>query len=134
MPQFAPARPGNGRHAYVRAANAATYPLVVTAATNDQIEFGEAEFIIPPNADGYATPQELVDALNVATNDEDNAGPLLSTLVVFEVSRSDPTKIKATSIAAGAVTSAFGTGAEHDGLAAIGFTDAQALADGDPLD
>lgn len=132
MAHSAPALSGNGRHAYVVAASAPTFPLTITAASNDQIEFGEAEYIIP--AAIYADLPSLVDALNLCTNDEDNAGALLSTFVVFEISRSAPTKLRATSIVAGAVVSTFGTGAEHDGLASIGFSDAQALADGDPLD
>ncbi len=132
-PPIAPALAGNGRHAYVvGSATAPTLPLTITGASNDQIEFGEAEFLIP--AGTSATILALCAALNACTNDEDNAGALLSTLVYFTPSRSDPTKVKAVAIAAGAVTSTFGTAVENSGLAAIGFTDGDALAGGDPVD
>ncbi len=131
-PHVAPALTGNTRHAYVVGGSDVTLPLTITAASNDQIEFNEQEFLIP--AGTYTTIQALCDALNVATNDEDNAGALLSTMVVFTPSRSQALRVKATSIPAGVSVLAFGTGAEHDGLASIGMADTLALAAGDPID
>ena len=128
----APALAGNGRHAYVRADSAISLPLTITAASNDQFEFNELEYLIP--AGTYATVAAVADAVNASTNDEDNVSATFISQCVASVSRSDPTKLLFTSVAAGAVTLAFGTGAENDGLASIGVNDGTALAGGDPVD
>lgn len=108
-------------HAYVTTA-AITFPLTITAASNDQIEYNEQEFLIPAGV--YATPAALVKALNACTNDEDNSGAKLNTFIHWEVEpAAQTTKVRATSLVKGADTLAFGTGAEHDGLASIGITD-----------
>lgn len=132
MSHTAPKLSGNGRHAYVVAASAASYPLTITAASNDQFELNELEYIIPAGV--YADVNALADAINLSTNDEDNAGATFQTVAYATVSRSDPTKLKFVSVPAGAVVITLGTGAEHDAAASIGVTDAQAFAGGDPLD
>jgi hypothetical protein len=131
-PRVAPTLPGNTRHAYVRATTAASYPVTITAASNDQFEFNELEYLIP--AGTYATPQAFADAINLSTNDEDNASTTFQAALVASVSKSDPTKLLFTSVPAGALTLAFGTGAEHDAAATMIVADGLALAGGDPVD
>lgn len=128
-----PALAGNTRHAYVVAGSAPTLPLTITAASNDQIEFNELEYIIP--AGTYATIQAVASAVQAAVADEDNVTTaLLATVLAVDVSHSAPTKLRFTAVAAGVNTQALGTGAENDGLAAIGAADGLALAGGDPVD
>lgn len=130
MPSSAPALAGNTRHAYVVATNAPTLPLTIVAATNDTFQFNSVAYTIPPGI--YTTIGALADAVNLSTGG--TGGTLLPACVIFGTSRTSPTKLKATSVPQGVSVLAFAVGATHDGLVAIGFAAAQALAGGDPID
>jgi hypothetical protein len=128
-----PALAGNGRHEWVRATTAPTLPVTITAASNDQFEFNELEYIVPAGV--YSTIQALAAAVQAAVADEDNVTtPLFSSVCLVEVSRSDPTKLKFTSVAPGNLGLTLGTGVEHDALASLIVADATTLAGGDPVD
>lgn len=129
MSSSAPALAGNTRHAYVVATNAPTLPLTI-AGTNNTFKFNTVSYTIPSGI--YTTIGALVDAVNLSTGG--SGATLLPACVVFSVSRTSPTKLKATSVPQGVSVLAFAVGASNDGLVATGFADAQVLAGGDPID
>jgi hypothetical protein len=109
---------GNGK-SYVDSA-ALSFPVTISAASNDQFEYNELEYLVPAGV--YASAAALATALNSTTNDEDNAGATFPSLVVVSAS---PTAnaLRFTSVATGVNVLAYGTGAEHDALATLGITD-----------
>jgi hypothetical protein len=112
-------------HSFVTSADI-TLPVVVVAATNDQFEFNEVEYIVAPGS--YATLAALATAVTAATKDEDfGASPAFSTLVLVTA---DPngTGLRFTAVPSGVDVLAFGTGAENDVLAALGITDGWTIA------
>lgn len=115
---------GTGK-SYVTSA-AVALPLTITAGSNDQFEYNELEYLIP--AGTYTTAAALATAVTAATNDEDNVGAAFNTLVLVTAEPGAPTKLRFTSVATGVNTLAFGTGAEHDGLAGLGITDGWTIA------
>ena len=125
-PPYAPAITGNGAPAKLTAGTALALPITITAASNDQFEFNELEYIIPAGV--YTTAREFVAAAQASANDEDNAGATFKSVVLVDVGVDN--KLRFTAAAEGVNTGAFGTGAEHDGLANLGLVDTDALANG----
>ncbi len=126
VPDSAPPITGNGVAASVVSDSAPSYPVTITAASNDQFEFNELEYLIPAGV--YANARQLARAINASANDEDNAGATFASVVVVQPLGNGT--LRAVARASGANTGAFGTGAEHDGLASIGWNDGTALAGG----
>lgn len=130
MPPFAPPFAGNTRRAYVVATASPALPLTIVAGSNDTFQFNSVPYTLP--AGTYGGIGALADAVNASSGG--SGATLLNNKLVFTVSHSAPTKLKATSVVAGAITQAFAVGATHDGLVAVGFANGQSLANGDPID
>ena len=112
---------GNDANSYVISA-AIVFPVTITAASNDQFEYNEVEYLIPAGV--YANPTALAKAINAATLDEDfSSSPAFNTLV-FVYADAGSHKLRFVSQKGRTNDAlAFGTGAEHDALATIGLTD-----------
>ncbi len=117
---------GNGS-SFVTSA-ALVFPLTITVGVNDQFGYGGAtthDFIVAPGV--YATPADLATAVTAAAIDEDNVGAAFSTFVLV-TAEPGSLALRFTSVPTGVNTTAFSTGVEHDGLAALGITNAWTIA------